>query len=648
MKFTKLMALVLVLVMLVSAFAACGGGTDTETDPPVTDAPETDPPETESESESESETETEAPCEHPENRQRKMDEVVPTCTEAGYIDYLCRLCDEQWRMDLPATHTYGEIKSVDGKYTRHTCVYCGDFYITDETGATVEDASAIVFPFFTADFTDAESFADLVNGFPEVKLVKEEFIAFVTNAAEGNTYINIPTGTSALAPNGYFELSDVNNKLTTKDFSVKFAVQFTEFPKEAISLLTWKLGGTEYDLLTIDATGKITVLGSEQSKALTDKGWDVIEVCFDNETGDYYVYMNTQIFAKGNIGVAVAGKTDSALRFFEGASQFEAYADDFDIQLIDEAKTDACIHVYAETAKTAATCEADGKVSYKCSACGSTYEEVLPALGHKLGAPTTVESTCTTAGSSTATCSTCGKQIVETLAIPGHVVQWEVVDGTPVQTCSKCDHNAIFRTKGDAVLALEFETPIADAIGDKMSIAKDTATVIDQDGNKVLDVKTTEINDSENHVIYGLNYMLFTARVKFAPHSYQSEKKESLISFTNGMSGTANKVGQSNPWGVCLAVISSTDGTTKLSLSKTLKEGEWMTVNFDEWYDITIIGCGATDRYYVFVGDTLLGDVSRPDYASEIYGGGATLRIGEYGNGESFMDDIAVFEIAAE
>ena len=305
MKFTKLMALVLVLVMLVSAFAACGDGTDTETDPPVTDAPETDPPETESESESESESETEAPCEHPENRQRKMDEVVPTCTEAGYIDYLCRLCDEQWRMDLPATHTYGEIKSVDGKYTRHTCVFCGVFYVTDEAGATVEDASAIVFPFFTANFTDAESFADLVGGFPEVKLVKEEFIAFVTNAAEGNTYINVPTGTSALAPNGYFELSDVNNKLTTKDFSVKFAVQFTEFPKEAISLLTWKLGGTEYDLLTIDATGKITVLGSEQSKTLTDKGWDVIEVCFDNETGDYYVYMNTQIFAKG---MAKSGK----------------------------------------------------------------------------------------------------------------------------------------------------------------------------------------------------------------------------------------------------------------------------------------------------------------------------------------------------
>ena len=649
MKFTKLMALALVLVMLVSSFAACGGTTDTETQAPETQAPETQAPETEpQETESETETETDPPCEHPENRQRKMDEVAPTCTEGGYIDYLCRLCDEQWRQELPATHTYGTTLSVDGKYTKYTCIACGEFYVADETGATVEDASAIDFPFFVTDFTDATSLAALVGKFSDVKLVKEDFVAFVVNEAEGNTYINIPTGSSSIAPNGYFELSDVNNKLTTRDFSIKMAVQLTEYPAEDIALITWKIGGTEYELLTLSSKGVVSVLGSTQSKVLVDKGWDVLEVCFDVETSDYYAYMNGEIFAKGNIGVAVAGKTDSAVRFFEGVSQFEAYADDIEIKFIAEAKTDACIHVYAESSKTAATCTADGKITYKCSACGNTYDETIAALGHKLGAPTIVEATCTVEGTSTATCSVCHEKVVEKLPALGHAVGWELVDGTPVQTCTKCDLNAIYRAKGDAVLALDFETPIEEAIGDTYKIGTNSASIVEQDGNKVLDVKTTRIDDSANYAVFGTEYMLFTAKVKFGSHALTAETKESLISFINGFAGM-DKVGQSTPWGICLAFIyDANDGSTKVALSKSPQPGQWVPVTFDAWVDLTIIGCGETDRYYVFIGDTLLGSVARPDYTNEVYGGGATIRIGENGKSEMFIDDLFVFDMAAE
>ena len=645
MKFTKLMALALVLVMLVSSFVACGGTTDTETQAPETQAPETQAPETEpKETESETVTETDPPCEHPENRQRKMDEVAPTCTEGGYIDYLCRLCDEQWRQELPATHTYGTTLSVDGKYTKYTCIACGSFYVADETGATVADPSAIDFPFFVADFTGATSLAALVGKFSEVKLVKEEFVAFVVNEAEGNTYINVPTGTATVAPNGYFELSDVNNKLTTKDFSIKMSVQLSEFPTSDLALLTWKLGGVEYKLLTLSPKGVVSVLGSTQSKALVDKGWDVLEVCFDVETADYYAYMNGEIFAKGNLGVAVAGKTDSAIKFFEGASQFEAYADDIEIKFIAEAKTDACIHVYAEASKTAATCTVDGKVTYKCSLCNNTYDEVLSAPGHKLGEATVVESTCTTAGSSTATCSVCNQRVVDEIPMLGHVVSWMLVDGTPVQTCSNCTLNQIYRATGDAVLALDFETPLAEALGDTFKIGTDTAAIVEQDGNKVFDIKTTRIDDSTNYAIYGLDTMILTAKIKFGTHAHTAETKESLISFINGYAGM-DKVGQSTPWGICLAFIyDANDGSTKVALSKSPQAGQWVPVTFDTWVDLTIIGCSASGRYYVFIGDTAIGSVARPDYKTDAYGGGATLRIGENGKSEMFIDDLFVFE----
>lgn len=650
MKFTKLMALALVLVMVVSAFAACGG--DTETDAPETNAPETNAPETNApdtnapETESDTESETENDCEHP--KRREMDRVDPTCTATGYVDYLCRICNETFRVDLPATHTYGAMKSVDGKYTKYSCIYGDDTYVVDENGATVADASAIDFPFFVADFTDVGSLADAVAGYTDVKLTAEDFVDVVINVAENNTYLNVPFGSSAVAPNGYFTLSDVGNKLAAKDFSVKFSVKFFEYPAEAISLFTWSLGGTEYDLLTLDATGKISVLGSEQSKVLEDKGWDVIEICFDNETSDYYVYMNEDLFAKGNIGVAVAGKTESSIRFFEGASQFEAYIDDIDIKFIDEAKTDACIHVYVESAKVDATCAADGSVTSKCSACGKEETVTIPALGHKLGEATVVEATCTAKGSISATCSVCNETVVTETPEKGHVAVWELIDGTPLQTCTVCGHEAIFTTSGDARLFLDFETgSVADAIEGKMTVGTDNAVIVEDDGNKVLDLKHTRLNDSENYVAFAPEYLIFTARIKFGENTLSAEKKESLISFINGYAGD-DKIGAGVSWGISLAFVHEASGVNKLASNKTPKDGEWVEIEFNRWYDITIIGDAVTGKYYVFVDDTFIGDETRAAYDHENYGGAATLRIGEYGTSEAFIDDIAIYEIVAQ
>ena len=647
MKFTKLMALALVLVMIVSAFAACGGTTETETDAPETNAPETNAPETnapETEPGKETEKEPENDCEHPENRRREMDRQNPTCTEGGYVTYLCRICNEQFTVQLDATHTYGEMKSVDGKYTKYSCVNCDDSYVADENGAVVADASAIAFPFFVADFAGKESLADAVAGYSDVKLVKEEFVDVVVNAEDGSAYLNVPTGTSAVAPNGYFTLADVNNKLATKDFSIKFAVKFFEYPTEAISLLTWTLGGTEYDLLTLDATGKISVLGTEQSKVLVDKGWDVIEVCFDVETSDYYVYMNEELFAKGNIGASVAGKTESSLRFFEGASQFEAYVDDMDIKFIDEAKTDACIHVYVETAQTAAACETEGSVTYTCSLCTAQNVVTVPATGHTLGAADVVAATCTVPGSINEICTVCNKTVSTELPALGHTSEWELVDGTPVQSCTVCGYQAIYTTAGDARLFLDFENgTLAEAIEGKMDNKTDNATIVEQDGNKVLDVKHTRLNDSTNYLAFSGETMIFQARMKFGAHSLgATETKESLISFVTGYAGT-EKTGEAVGWGIVLAFVYTTDGSTKIAISKTPTDAsQWVEVEFDAWYDITII---IADKYYVFVGDTCIGSANRANYADPNYGGGATLRIGENGKSEAFIDDIAIFDI---
>ena len=335
MKFTKLMALALVLAMMVSAFAACGGDKPVETEPAetqpkpvVTEPVVTEPEETEPE-------ETEA-CKHP---RLKDGELVPaTCTADGYKITICRLCDEEFKEVLPAAHIEAPLASTDGNYIKYTCTVCGEARVTDKDGNAVADASAIAFPFFTADFEGKADMTEVMLGFGEVALGANEFVFVVNNAAAGNAYVNVPSGTSNIAPNGFFTINDTNAKLATGDFSVKFDVQFVEIPTDEMALLTWNVGGASYEIVTIDDEANLSVIGATASVALEDKGWDSIEVQVDVDSGSVFVNLNGNRVAAGTLGASVAGKTDSSIKFFESVGQFEANVDNIAIAMISEAK----------------------------------------------------------------------------------------------------------------------------------------------------------------------------------------------------------------------------------------------------------------------------------------------------------------------
>ena len=128
MKFTKLLALALALLMTVAVFAACGGDpADTTTEAPETTETPDSTPET---------TEPDSGCRH--SGKKTGNNKDASCTEEGYIEYKCSKCDEFYYKPLEKlAHTYGEFKSVDGKYTKKVCVVCKDSYVADENGATV-------------------------------------------------------------------------------------------------------------------------------------------------------------------------------------------------------------------------------------------------------------------------------------------------------------------------------------------------------------------------------------------------------------------------------------------------------------------------------------------------------------------------------
>ena len=92
-------------------------------------------------------------------------------------------------------------------------------------------------------------------------------------------------------------------------------------------------------------------------------------------------------------------------------------------------------HSYIKTIIKEATCTEDGIVEYKCSLCGKTYTEIIPAKGHTKVIEEAVAATCETEGKTEgAHCSVCGKVLQKQEIIPakGHT---EVIDEAIAATC---------------------------------------------------------------------------------------------------------------------------------------------------------------------------------------------------------------------
>ena len=121
-------------------------------------------------------------------------------------------------------------------------------------------------------------------------------------------------------------------------------------------------------------------------------------------------------------------------------------ADDFGVTF------DADGHNY-ETVTVEATCEEDGSVTYTCTKCGDSYEEIIPALGHDYET-VTVEATCEEDGSITTECTNCGDKTIEVLEAIGHNYETVTVEATCetaggiTHTCTNC---------GDSYLTDEVE-----------------------------------------------------------------------------------------------------------------------------------------------------------------------------------------------
>ncbi len=96
-----------------------------------------------------------------------------------------------------------------------------------------------------------------------------------------------------------------------------------------------------------------------------------------------------------------------------------------------ESPVTECPHSYSESVLSA-TCTEDGSRVFTCSACGDSYTEAIPAMGHDTKTET-VAATCTAKGKKVTTCSRCDYTKTETLKALGHKLKTT----TTAATCTK-------------------------------------------------------------------------------------------------------------------------------------------------------------------------------------------------------------------
>jgi len=104
-------------------------------------------------------------------------------------------------------------------------------------------------------------------------------------------------------------------------------------------------------------------------------------------------------------------------------------------------------HDFKETARIEATCENKGEITQTCTRCGEVQTQVTEALGHDYKELSRIDATCDKQGKITYKCSRCNKQSEESIPCLGHKLEkWKTIQqatwfkkGKEVRYCSVCE-----------------------------------------------------------------------------------------------------------------------------------------------------------------------------------------------------------------
>ena len=305
----------------------------------------------------------------------------PGCLTTGLTTHTCKDCDYSYTTKIEATgHSYKAVVTKPGcetaGFTTYVCA-CGDSYKKDEVPATGHryNASVTVKPgcltvgtmTYVCDScgdTYAEEIAptghDFVEGFCSV-CGKSEICEHVWS--EG-----VCSECGAVCEHIEYVYGVCTNCGDVDPFYVPtyYLVGYINGADYGCNEDYENLGQYKFEdnklIATFEQNSYVFL------KAENNADWYMAKQYVDGESGTFY---NTA--------------TGAAEKMFVpgGVELVFTLTDNNDDTLTLSYKTTACEHSYEVTAAHAATCTEDGSITYTCILCGDSYDEAVPATGHK-------------------------------------------------------------------------------------------------------------------------------------------------------------------------------------------------------------------------------------------------------------------------
>ena len=374
----------------------------------------------------------------------------PTCTEDGYTTYTCENCGDSYTSDVvEATgHSYTSVTTeptcTEDGYTTYTCENCGDSYTSDVVPATghsyecTEEDGDLVYTCKNCGDTYRETSMPTVN----VELNVGETYSFSTENADITEVIDSDIATVTVHTNegGYNAVSSLTDgeyliisggKVLTDESSTYYSSWDGAGTVYGLTCTSYSSSGSyEGYLWTItEVDGGYTVRNSDglyltitsgtRSSHLTlSETEQVIDI---SDLGSEFAlsYSGTYLDRyNSTFAASYPGNVNENEKWELYKSEPASY--DITITAVSGGKTSTVIggtkyvvsvheHDYVSEVTSAATCTADGTVTYTCTGCGDSYIETIKAHGH--------DYECTEEeGYYLYTCKNCGESYTEEIS----------------------------------------------------------------------------------------------------------------------------------------------------------------------------------------------------------------------------------------
>lgn len=370
-----------------------------------------------------------------------------TCTQAGSVTYTCTDCGESYTETIPALgHDYAA--TDDDGDTIYTCTRCGERYsellpreyvslkvgetsgvytldgeqtVTKAGNAAVAAANLRTVAGTGTTVSYAASASASVGGYTDGgynctadKLIDGDTSTYYwsTGSQTRGMYARVDLGAQV-----HFDAVQISAP-AHGDYCTNANVQVSADGADWTTIGTYTSSSSRAVTSTYAVPDSVESFRYIQVVLTTARNywWQLSEIAWGSYDGANF----TRAAASGTVTTGTSAATELSFTGTGAGSTYYVIGGTRYVINVEENH----VHNYQVTAQTAPTCTEAGSITYTCAACGDSYTQTVPALGHDYDAVVTAP-TCGSGGYTTYTCTRCGDAYTEEL-IPTVAVNLQV------------------------------------------------------------------------------------------------------------------------------------------------------------------------------------------------------------------------------